>query len=77
MEIESQAAAQTRCYRPYYSKDNDNKPNKLVIIEFKKPAADIFENNKALVQCRLYAGELCRPYRDCQRKFCFFYCRNQ
>ncbi len=42
----------------FFSKDNEDQPNKLVIIEFKKPGADIFENNKALLQCRLYAGEL-------------------
>lgn len=42
----------------FFSKDNEGRPNKLVIIEFKKPGADIFENNKALVQCRLYASEL-------------------
>jgi len=42
----------------FFSKDNKGRPNKLVIIEFKKPGADIFENNKALVQCRLYASEL-------------------
>jgi len=42
----------------FYSKDDKGNPNKLVIIEFKKPGADIFENNKALVQCRLYASEL-------------------
>lgn len=42
----------------FFSKDNDNQPNKLVIIEFKKPGADIFENAKSLTQCRLYASEL-------------------
>ena len=42
----------------FFSKDNDNQPNKLVIIEFKKPGADVFENNKSLAQCRLYASEL-------------------
>lgn len=42
----------------FFSKDSENHPNKLVIIEFKKPGADIFENNKALQQCRLYASEL-------------------
>ena len=42
----------------FFSKDAENHPNKLVIVEFKKPGADIFENNKALQQCRLYAGEL-------------------
>ncbi|MGB3423179.1 MAG: ATP-binding protein [Castellaniella sp.] len=42
----------------FFSRDDENHPNKLVIIEFKKPGADIFENNKALMQCRLYASEL-------------------
>lgn len=42
----------------FFSKDDESRPNKLVIIEFKKPGADIFENNKALMQCRLYASEL-------------------
>lgn len=42
----------------FFSKDNENQPNKLVIIEFKKPGADIFENAKSLTQCRLYASEL-------------------
>ena len=42
----------------FFSKDNEGHPNKLVIIEFKKPGADIFDNNKALVQCRVYASEL-------------------
>lgn len=42
----------------FFSKDSQNRPNKLVIIEFKKAGADIFENNKSLTQCRLYASEL-------------------
>lgn len=42
----------------FFSKDSQSRPNKLVIIEFKKPGADIFENNKSLTQCRLYASEL-------------------
>ncbi|OCO98971.1 MULTISPECIES: ATP-binding protein [unclassified Ensifer] len=42
----------------FFSKNSEGHPNKLVIIEFKKPGADIFENNKALLQCRLYASEL-------------------
>lgn len=42
----------------FFSKDTENHPNKLVIIEFKKPGADIFDNTKALAQCRLYANEL-------------------
>lgn len=42
----------------FFSKDSEDHPNKLVIIEFKKPGADIFDNAKALSQCRLYASEL-------------------
>ena len=42
----------------FFSKDSDGQPNKLVIIEFKKPGADIFDNNKSLMQCRYYASEL-------------------
>lgn len=42
----------------FYSRNTEGHPNKLVLIEFKKPGADIFENKKALVQCRLYASEL-------------------
>ena len=42
----------------FFSKNDLDQPNKLVIIEFKKPGADLFDNNKALVQCRLYATEL-------------------
>lgn len=42
----------------FFTKDDLDKPNKLVIVEFKKPQADIFGNNKALAQCRLYANEL-------------------
>ncbi|MGR3758811.1 ATP-binding protein [Roseobacteraceae bacterium NS-SX3] len=42
----------------FYSKDDTDKPNKLVVVEFKKPGADLFDNTKALVQCRLYATEL-------------------
>jgi len=42
----------------FFSKDSENQPNKLVIIEFKKPYADVFENSKSLTQCRFYASEL-------------------
>jgi hypothetical protein len=42
----------------FFTKDNDDSPNKLVIVEFKKPMADVFENSKSLQQCRLYANEL-------------------
>jgi len=55
----------------FYSEDSDGNPNKLVIIEFKKPSADIFENNKALVQCRLYAGELVKRIKTVREVFAF------
>jgi len=42
----------------FFSRDSENQPNKLVIIEFKKPGADIFENSKSLTQCRVYASNL-------------------
>lgn len=55
----------------FYSRDSDDNPNKLVIIEFKKPGADIFENNKALVQCRLYASELAERISSLREVFAF------
>jgi hypothetical protein len=55
----------------FFSKDNEGHPNKLVIIEFKKPGADIFENNKALVQCRLYASELIDRIATVREVFAF------
>lgn len=55
----------------FFSKDNKGRPNKLVIIEFKKPGADIFENNKALVQCRLYASELVDRIATVREVFAF------
>lgn len=55
----------------FFSKDNEGHPNKLVIIEFKKPGADIFENNKALVQCRLYASELVDRIKTVREVFAF------
>lgn len=55
----------------FFSKDTENQPNKLVIIEFKKPGADIFENNKALVQCRLYASELANRIPTIREVFAF------
>lgn len=62
IEEVGQSVAEKQQRRPdvaaFFSKDDENHPNKLVIIEFKKPGADIFENNKALMQCRLYASEL-------------------
>lgn len=62
IEEVGQSVAEKQQRRPdvaaFFSKDDENHPNKLVIIEFKKPSADIFENSKALMQCRLYASEL-------------------
>lgn len=55
----------------FYSKDNEGHPNKLVIIEFKKPGADIFENTKSLVQCRLYASELVDRIKTVREVFAF------
>lgn len=55
----------------FFSKDSENHPNKLVIIEFKKPGADIFENNKALMQCRLYASELADRIPTVREVFAF------
>lgn len=55
----------------FFSKDNEGQPNKLVIIEFKKPGADIFENSKALLQCRLYAGELVNRIDTVREVFAF------
>lgn len=55
----------------FFSKDNEGRPNKLVIIEFKKPGADIFDNNKALLQCRLYASELVDRIETVREVFAF------
>jgi hypothetical protein len=55
----------------FFSKDSEGRPNKLVIIEFKKPGADIFDNNKALLQCRLYAGELVDRIKTVREVFAF------
>lgn len=55
----------------FYSKDGEGQPNKLVIIEFKKPGADIFDNNKALLQCRLYASELADRIGTVREVFAF------
>ncbi|GCE85231.1 ATP-binding protein [Komagataeibacter diospyri] len=55
----------------FYSKDEKGQPNKLVIIEFKKPGADIFDNSKALLQCRLYASELVDRIATVREVFAF------
>lgn len=55
----------------FFSRDSENHPNKLVIVEFKKPGADIFDNNKALIQCRLYASELSDRISTIREVFAF------
>lgn len=55
----------------FFSKDSDNQPNKLVVIEFKKPGADIFDNAKSLSQCRLYANELTDKIKTVLEVFAF------
>lgn len=55
----------------FFSKDQEDKPNKLVVIEFKKPGADVFENNKALTQCRYYATELVDKIKSVREIFAF------
>jgi Histidine kinase-, DNA gyrase B-, and HSP90-like ATPase len=55
----------------FFSRDSENCPNKLVIIEFKKPGADVFENNKALMQCRLYASTLADRINTVREVFAF------
>lgn len=55
----------------FFSRDSENHPNKLVIVEFKKPGADIFDNNKALIQCRLYASELSERIPTVREVFAF------
>lgn len=55
----------------FFSRDSENHPNKLVIVEFKKPGADIFDNNKALIQCRLYASELSERISTVREVFAF------
>ncbi|WP_423600715.1 ATP-binding protein [Roseateles sp. MS654] len=55
----------------FFSKDSDDKPNKLVIIEFKKPGANIYENNTSLLQCRLYAGALADRIPTVREVFAF------
>lgn len=55
----------------FFSKDDASRANKLVIIEFKKPGADLFDNNKSLVQCRLYASELVEKIKSVREVFAF------
>lgn len=55
----------------FFSTDDKNDPNKLVVIEFKKPGTDVFENNKALTQCRLYASDLSEAIPSIREVFSF------
>jgi Histidine kinase-, DNA gyrase B-, and HSP90-like ATPase len=55
----------------FFTKDERNNPNKLVIVEFKKPQADVFDNSKALVQCRIYANELVSKISSVLQVFAF------
>lgn len=55
----------------FFSRDSNDQPNKLVIIEFKKPGADLFDNTKALVQCRLYATDLADRIETVREVFAF------
>ncbi|MAM37981.1 MAG: hypothetical protein CL949_05655 [Erythrobacter sp.] len=55
----------------FFTTDAKENPNKLVIIEFKKPGADVFENNKALTQCRLYASDLAENIPSVREVFAF------
>lgn len=55
----------------FFSEDSQKNPNKLVIVEFKKLSADLFDNNKALMQCRLYANELADQIETIREVFAF------
>ncbi|MGC9449696.1 ATP-binding protein [Cereibacter johrii] len=55
----------------FFSEDNRRNPNKLVIVEFKKLSADVFDNNKALMQCRFYANDLVDRIETIREVFAF------
>lgn len=55
----------------FFTENDVDQPNKLVIIEFKKPEADVFENSKALTQCRHYASELAERIPTVREVFAF------
>lgn len=55
----------------FYATDDEDRPNKLVVIEFKKPGTDVFDNNKALTQCRLYASDLSEAISTVREVFSF------
>ena len=55
----------------FFTKNSSDEPNKLVVIEFKKPQASIYDNTKALQQCRLYANELVDKLPSVMEVFAF------
>lgn len=55
----------------FFSRNDKDEPNKLVIIEFKKPSADVFDNAKALSQCRYYASEIVERAKSILEVFAF------
>ena len=55
----------------FFSRNDRAQPNKLVLIEFKKPSADVFENSKAIVQCRYYASEIVERANSILEVFAF------
>jgi hypothetical protein len=70
-EVIEQRQARKPDVAAFFSRDNDSRPNKLVVIEFKKPSADIFDANKALMQCRYYASELAERIPSVREVFAF------
>jgi hypothetical protein len=73
-EVDSEYAAR-QARRPdiaaFFSRNDKAQPNKLVLIEFKKPSADVFENSKSLVQCRYYASEIVERAGSIMEVFAF------
>jgi hypothetical protein len=55
----------------FFAKDNNNNPNKLVIIEFKKFLADKYDKGKGLQQCRNYSNELVKKLPSVLEVFAF------
>lgn len=55
----------------FFSRNDKDQPNKLVLIEFKKPSADLFDNVKALSQCRYYASEIVERANSILEVFAF------
>jgi len=55
----------------FFTENDKSEPNKLVVIEFKRPGADIFESSKALTQCRHYASQLAERIPTVREVFAF------